>query len=140
MKDYKINGKIVEIILDNDKIIKVSKAWVDKAITNLNTDIEDVLLMWLEDNNYIDNEEQNDLDQKAKKAVKNFVKSNVEKKTTTREKKVNPTKENIIKVVAEALKPIANDINIENISKIITFSIENKQFKLDLTEKRVKKQ
>lgn len=140
MKDYKENGKVIEITLDNGKVVKVATDWVKKSMKALNTDIEDVLLMFLEDNDYLVNEELEELDNKAKKQVKNVVKSTTERKKVVRERKPNPTKENIIQVVANALKDIATDINIENVGKIITFKVDNKDFKLDLTEKRIKKQ
>jgi hypothetical protein len=96
--------------------------------------------MWLEDNDYLENEELEELDQKAKEnKPKNIAKSSTEKRKVVRERKPNPTKENIIQVVANALNGIATDINIENVGKIITFKVDNKDFKLDLTEKRVKK-
>ena len=140
MKDYKENGKVIEITLDNGKVVKVSTEWVNKSMKALNTDIEDVLLMFLEDNDYLENEELEELDKKAKEnKPKQVAKSSTERKKVVRERKANPTKENIIQVVASALKDIATDINIENVGKIITFKVDNKDFKLDLTEKRVKK-
>jgi len=140
MKEYKNNGRYYEITLDNDKKVKISSEWVDKSMKALNTDLEDVLLMWLEDNDYLENEELEELDQKAKEnKPKNIAKSSTEKRKVVRERKPNPTKENIIQVVANALNGIATDINIENVGKIITFKVDNKDFKLDLTEKRVKK-
>lgn len=140
MKDYKENGKVIEITLDNGKVVKVSTEWVNKSMKALNTDIEDVLLMFLEDNDYLENEELEELDKKAKEnKPKQIAKSSTERKKVVRERKANPTKENIIQVVASALKDIATDINIENVGKIITFKVDNKDFKLDLTEKRIKK-
>ena len=140
MREYKENGKVIEITLDNGKVVKVSTEWVNKSMKALQTDIEDVLLMWLEDNDYLENEELEELDKKAKEnKPKQNAKSSTERKRVVRERKPNPTKENIIQVVANALKDIATDINIENVGKIITFKVENKEFKLDLTEKRVKK-
>lgn len=140
MKDYKENGKVIEITLDNGKVVKVATDWVNKSMKALDTDIEDVLLMWLEDNDYLENEELEELDKKAKaNKPKQVVKSSTERKKVVRERKPNPTKENIIKLVANALNDIATDINIENVGKIITFKVDNKEFKLDLIEKRVKK-
>jgi hypothetical protein len=141
MKDYKEKDMLYEITLENDKVVKVSKKWVENTMEQLDTDLEDVLLMWLEDNDYLVNEDQQELDQVAKEnKVKVNAKEKVARKSTPRERKPNPTKENIIKVVAETLETIATDVNIENIGKIITFKVDNKEFKLDLTEKRVKKQ
>ena len=141
MKNYKENGKVIEITLDNGKVVKCSKMWVDKTMKSLNTDLEDVLLMFLEDNDYLVNEDLEELDKQAKSnKPKNVAKSSTERKKVVRERKPNPTKENIIQVVVNALQPIAENITIENVGKIITFRVDNKDFKIDLTEKRVPKQ
>ncbi len=143
MKDYKLNGKVYEITLENDKVVKVDKKWVDTSIEKLETDLEDVLLMYLEDNDYIVNEEQNDLDQIAKANVKIVAKSEKPKKKTQKERvvKENPTKELIISKLASALQEIDNilNVNVENKAKLITFSLNNEDFKLDLVQKRKEK-
>ena len=119
MLDYEIKTDIVEITLESGKKVKVAKKWVENSMKALETDIEDVLLMWLEDNDYLENEEQNELDSKAKKIVKNVVKSSTEKKTTTRTRKPNDTKRDIINIlhsaIAENLDPQASVENVENI-------------------------
>lgn len=145
MKDYKLNGKMYEITLDNDKVVKVDKKWVDTSIENLQTDLEDVLLMYLEDNDYITNDAQNDLDQSAKaNNVKVIVKSEKPKKKTQKERvvKENPTKELIISKLESALNEIENisNVNVENKAKLITFSLNNEDFKLDLVQKRKEKE
>lgn len=144
MKDYVLNGKVYEITLDNDKVVKVDKKWVDTSIENLQTDLEDVLLMYLEDNDYIVNDEQNDLDNSAKGSVKLVAKTEKPKKKTQRERvvKENPTKELIISKLTSALQEIDNisNVNIENKAKLITFSLNNEDFKLDLVQKRKEKQ
>lgn len=142
MKDYKINGKVIDITLDNGKIVKCSTEWVEKTMKNLETDIDDVLLMFLEDNDYLVNEEQDDLDKKAKGIVKSVVKSEkVEKKTQKeRTKKENPLKKKIIQKIFDLFVQDDDILNltIENETKVITFSLENKDFKIDLIEKRKK--
>lgn len=143
MKDYIVKEKWVEINLENGKQYKVDKKWVDTAIKNLDTDIEDVLLMWLEDNDILVNEEQDELDKQAKGKVKIVASAEDKtKKKTPKERvqKENPTKELIIQTIAKALETIeTTDIIIENKAKIITFSMNNEQFKIDLTQKRKEK-
>ena len=144
MKDYKLNGKMYEITLDNDKVVKVDKKWVDTSIENLQTDLEDVLLMYLEDNVYITNDAQNDLDQSAKEnGVKLVAKTEKPKKKTQKERvvKENPTKELIISKLVSALQEIDNisNVNVENKAKLITFTLNNEDFKLDLVQKRKEK-
>jgi hypothetical protein len=141
MKNYELNGNYYTITLDNDKKVKVAKKWVDTSIEKLDTDLEDVLLMWLEDNDYLVNEELEELDTKAKtNKVKLGATEKTERKKVVRERKPNPDKEYLVGCVAEFLEELnATDIKIENVGKIITFSYKNKQFKFDLTEKRTKK-
>ena len=143
MKDYIVKEKWVEIILENGKTIKVDRKWVEKSIKNLDTDIEDVLLMYLEDNEILVNEEQEELDKNAKGKVK-LVATNEEKakKKTPKERvqKENPTKELIIQTIAKALETLnTENIVIENKTKIITFAMNNEQFKVDLVQKRKEK-
>ncbi len=141
MKEYKVNGKVIEITLDNDKVVKCSTEWVEKSMKALNTDIEDVLLMFLEDNDYIVNEEQEELDKQAKGKVKLVANSEKPKKTPKeRVQKENPTKELIIQTIANALQNLdITDLNIENKAKLITFNYNNESFKVDLVQKRKEK-
>lgn len=144
MKDYKELGNITEIILDNDKVVKVSTKWVHDTCARLETDIEDVLLMYLEDNGYLENDAQNDLDKSAKEnGVKLVAKTEKPKKKTQRERvaKENPTKELIISKLVSALQEIDNisNVNVENKAKLITFTLNNEDFKLDLVQKRKEK-
>ena len=144
MKDYKELDKVYEITLENGKGVKVNKKWAQTSIENLQTDLEDVLLMYLEDNDYITNDAQNDLDQSAKaNNVKVIAKSEKPKKKTQKERvvKENPTKELIISKLVSALQEIDNisNVNVENKAKLITFSLNNEDFKLDLVQKRKEK-
>lgn len=143
MKDYVVKGNVVEITLDNDKVVKCSNAWVEKTMELLKTSAEDVMLMWLEDNGYIVNEEQEALDKQAKaNKVKLVAKEEKPKAKTPKERvqKENPTKELIIAKVAEMLQNLQVDnLNIENKAKLITFTLNGNDFKLDLVQKRAKK-
>lgn len=145
MKDYKLNGNVYELTLESDKVVKVGKKWVETSMKALDTDLEDTLLMWLEDNDYLNNEEQEELDNKAKA---NKVKLNatnekkvIKKTPKERVQKENPTKELIISTIAKALESLdVQDLTIENKAKLITFKLNNEDFKVDLIQKRKKKE
>ena len=140
MKNYTENANYFTIELENGKNVKIAKKWVDTACQKLDIDVDSALEMWLEDNDYLENEEQNELDKKAKEnKIKLGATEKTERKKVIRERKPNIVKENIIKNLENCVKSFATDVKVENVGKIITFSYENKQFKLDLTEKRVKK-
>lgn len=145
MKDYKVNGKVIEMTLENGKVVKCSTDWVNKSMKALGTDMEDVLLMWLEDNDYLENEEQEELNTKAKankiKLTATSEKKVVKKTPKERVQKENPTKELIIATIAKALENLdIKDLTIENKAKLITFSLNNEDFKVDLVQKRKKKE
>ena len=86
MKDFKENGKVIEITLDNNKKVKVMTEWVEKTMKALDTDKEDVLLMWLEDNGYLINEAQEELDKQAKGVVKVVAKAEKPKAKTQKDR------------------------------------------------------
>lgn len=142
MKDYKVNGKVIEMTLESGKVVKCSTDWAKKSMQVLNTDMEDVLLMWLEDNDYICNEEQEELDKVAKankvKVLATSEKRVVKKTAKERTQKAQPDKEYIINIISELLKDTADitNLNVENKAKLITFDYKGASFKLDLVQKR----
>lgn len=140
MKDYKLNGKVYELTLETGKVVKVGAEWVERTIKALDTDLEDVLLMWLEDEGYLVNEEQEELVEKSKQNKVKLVATDTIKKKTPKERvqKENPTKELIIQTIYNALQQIDNisSVNVENKAKLITFELNNEQFKVDLVQKR----
>lgn len=139
MKDYKLNGNVYEMTLENGKVVKCSAKWVETSIKALDTDLEDVLLMFLEDNGYLINEEQEELVNKSKEN-KVKVKADTDKKKTPRERvaKPQPEKEYLVGIIAEFLEDITgvSNLNIENKAKMITFSYKNANYSLDLVQKR----
>lgn len=137
MKDYKINGKYIEITLSTGKVVKCDRAWAEKSMKALDTDLEDVILMWLEDEGYIINEEQEELDKKAKGVVKPDASDKTKRKPREKTLKENPTKERIIAEIAKTLQSLGvSALKVENKAKLITFDYENESFKVDLIQKR----
>ena len=133
------------IVKVKNKEVKVPDEEIKNLMDKLELTEQEAIQTWLEDEGYEVNEEVERLTAKAKAngTTKINARANVENKKTTRERKANPVKEEIIQILANALKnsqnlPI-NAIKIENIGKIITFKVENREFKLDLIEKRQKK-
>ena len=129
----------------NGKILNIPDDFIQNAMKNLSIDEDEAIQLWLEDNDYEVNEEQMALDAKAKANIKvaNIVKARaVEpvKKKTQRErvKKEDPTKEGVIAALAKALPELANaeNVTIVNAGKLITFTIGEDTYKLDLVRQR----
>ena len=130
--------------LENGKIIRISEKTIENLMTQLGLDREDAIQVYLEDEGYEINEEQEELTKKAKdnRVTATIHKAEAKKKERKKvERKPNPDKEKIIAEMATFLKEFEdiNNVNIENIGKLITFEYMGKKFKLDLIETRVKK-
>lgn len=129
----------------NGKTLNIPDDFIQNAMKNLSIDEDEAIQLWLEDNDYEINEEQMALDAKAKANVKvaNIVKARAadsSKKKTQRErvKKEDPTKEGVIAALAKALPELANaeNVTIVNAGKLITFTIGEDTYKLDLVRQR----
>ena len=137
MEDFKINEKTIDIMLTSGKVVRCDRSWAEKTAKTLDTDLEDVLLMYLEDNDYIINEEQEELDKKAKGVVKPDASDKTKRKPREKVQKENPTKELIIAEIAKTLENLGvTALKIENKAKIITFNYVNESYKVDLIQKR----
>lgn len=129
----------------NGKNIKIPDEEIKKNMEILDLSQEEAIQLYLEDEGYLENEEQENLCKKAKDSgimsTIHGAKSDKPKAKVERERKENPTKERIIAEMGKFLCQLdgISNINITNIGKIIEFECENKHFKLDLIQKREKK-
>jgi antitoxin component of MazEF toxin-antitoxin module len=129
----------------NGKTIKIPDKEIEKSMKNLELTKDEAIEMWLEDEGYLDNDEQIELDKKAKDskitATIHQAKDITQKKTQKeRCHKENPTKEMVIAEIANLLPKFAENIEIVNKGKLITFTIGNDNFKLDLIQTRKPKE
>ena len=142
MEKFEINGKVVVITLDNGKVVKASTEYLENMVKNLNIDMEEAVLTWLEDEEYLINEEQEELNKATKGTrIGNIVGAREEDKSVKkapkeRVQKENPTKEMIIAEIAKILPNFATNIKVENKGKLISFNIGEDAFKIDLVQKR----
>lgn len=133
---YKLNEKKEVRIPDND---------IKRLVNTMKINEEEAIQIWLEDEGYLINEEQEALVQKAKENKSHKI-AKAERKApivlkNKKEKvvKENPTKEMVIAEIAKILPNFATDIKVENKAKLITFKIGDEEFKIDLVQKRKKK-
>ena len=141
MKEYIVKGNAIEVTLDDGRIVKVAAKYIERMVDKLEIDEEEAILTWLEDEEYLTNDEQDELTEQAKenKSVKIIdAKADKPEKKTQKERtrKENPTKEMVIAKIAEMLPEFAKNVVIENKGKLITFTIGEDEFKIDLVQKR----
>ncbi len=127
--------------MKNNKDIKIPKNYIEQAMKSLDITEEEAIQMYLEDEGIKINEEQERL---CKLAKENKVGAKADKKprkSVERKPKENPIKEQIIKEIYQILAK-NNDycqILVTNPTKTIDFSIENRNFTINLIEHRQKK-
>lgn len=132
--------------LKGGKRVNIPDSEIRNSMVMLNLSRDEAIQMWLEDEGYEVNAEQEALCQKAKDnritATIHQAKNEVKQKTQReRVKKPDPTKEGIISAVAELLPTLnAENVVIENAGKIVTFTIGNDRYKLDLIRQRPPKE
>lgn len=128
----------------NGKNIKIPDNELESIQKGLQVTKEEAIQIYLEDNEYLENTEQVALDKKAKDnkitATIHKAQSGKERKKTTRERKPDIEKEQIIKDLKEFLTEKGmKKVEITNKSKIIEFNIGENHYKLDLIKTRAKK-
>jgi hypothetical protein len=128
--------------LENGKYVNIPEDEIECNMKLVNSR-EEAIQIWLEDNEYIVNEEQEILCQKAKDNRITATIHDAKDVDTPKKREVvrkeNPTKEMIISKVADLLKELADDVVIENAAKIVTFNLDGNSYKLDLIQRRAKK-
>lgn len=138
----KINNQY-KITLDNNKVIFAQANYIDTQARLLNDTIENIIDMFLFDNDYISNTQVEELTQKAKdNKIKNVVASEKKKNRKPRQLKENHDKIFIIEKISELLQSLESVSNatVVNKGKIIEFTINGNNYKIDLVQHRNKKE
>lgn len=118
--------------LANGKTINIPTAEIEKSMKNLELTKEEAIQMWLEDEGYEENAEQQALEEKGK-AVKVSGKAEERKPRKPRERKPNMEKRELIDLLAQFL--INRDITdavVSNPEKTIDFSVGENHYSFSL--------
>ena len=119
---------------------------IDKLMETMDISLAEAAELWLSDHEKVENEEVEKL---TKKASKNRITDTIhdakgeKKERKPREKKENPVKKMIIEAIYDILAcQVADDncIFIRNSEKYIDFTIDGRNFTVNLVEHRPKKE
>ena len=135
--------------LPNGKNINIPDAEIEKCMKFLDLSKEEAIEMWLEDEGYLENEEQEALVKKAKDSgiLHTIHGARADKKETKKQAprtvKVSDEKKELFAEIVANLECFAEETNgkvrVEKENKLIIFEINEKTFKIDLIEQRAKK-
>ena len=126
--------------LPNGKNVNIPDKEIEKNMKLLEISKEEAVEMWLEDEGYLDNEEQNELDEKAKKVKIDHGASAIDKtekkEKKPREIKVSDEKQALFGEIVEKLAENDRNYEILKENKLICVKIGEKTFKIALIEQR----
>lgn len=110
--------------------------------TTLGLSQEEAIQVYLEDEGILENAEQEALEKKARDnritaTIHQARKDSANKSQSERVRKADPTKEEVITTIADALTAMgATEVTVVNKGKLITFKIGADTFKVDLIRQR----
>ena len=134
-------SKYIEYELEENQIIKIPRDEVERLmdLPDVKT-IDDACWIWCEDNDYVINPEQAELDRQAREsritATIHQARADNKKPRKKVERKPDETKESLISGLAEYLSELVDNVKVVNIGKLIEFEFKGEQYKLDLIRKR----
>lgn len=130
--------------LENGKVINIPDSEIKAHMKNLDLTEDEAIQLYLEDEGYLDNEELEELDSKAKK-VKIQHGASATEKTEKKEKKprtvkISDEKQGLFYNIYHFLLDTYDEsVEIVKENKLLTLKIGEKTFKVDLIEQRPKK-
>lgn len=131
--------------LDNGKTANIPDNEIEKNMELLELTKEEAIQLWLEDNEYLENEEQAELDARAKKVKINHGAGAAERKKSDKPRtvKISDEKKALFSKLSYYLNEFCeeNDANctILKENKLIGLQFGGKTFKIDIIETRQKK-
>jgi len=131
--------------LENGKVVNIKEEELEKLMKGLDVSREEAIDIWLEDNEYQVNEEQEELDAKASKVkIKHEASADTpkEKKKVVTHKTSDEKKELFQTILTNLNRCIGvedENITVLKENKLIEVKLGDKVFKVDLIETRPKK-
>jgi hypothetical protein len=124
----------------NGKSINIPDAELKKSMKILGMTKEEAIEMWLEDEGYLDNEEQIELGKRAKEnkitATIHGASATDKKQSKPKTVKVSDEKQKLFNEIRANLENIYDSVEILKENKLIQVKIGEKVFKIDLIEQR----
>ena len=127
--------------LSNGKTVNIPDKEIENSMRALELTREEAIQMWLEDNDYEVNEEQEELDNKAKKVKIQHGASAIDKSEQKEKKprvvKISDEKQALFSEIYSHLTEVfGENVEIVKENKLLTVKIAQKTFKIDLIEQR----
>ena len=124
----------------NGKMLNIPDEEIAKAMKNLDLSKEEAIEMWLEDEGYLENEEQENLCKLAKEnkitATIHNASEGKKRQSKPRTVKISDEKQKLFNEILENLYKYNENVEVLKENKLIQVKIGEKVFKIDLIEQR----
>lgn len=129
---------IVEL---NGKRITINDNEINASMKALEITREEAINLWLADNDYISDEEQEELDRNAKKVkINHGAGDTAKRKSVPKTVKVSDEKQALFgEIYMNLYEKFGNNVEIAKENKLLLVHQGEKTFKIDLIEMRIKK-
>ena len=133
--------KYIEYELDENVFVNIPREEIERMMKGLGVTEDDACWIWCEDNGKIVNEEQEELDKKAKESRITATIHQARAETTKERKKVERKPDQVKDSLVESLKAFLIEQGFENVAitkvgKLVEFDCGGEHFKLDLIRQR----
>lgn len=134
--------KYINYELDENQFVKIPQDEIDRIMKGLGVSEDDACWIWCEDNGKIDNEEQNELDKRAKDNRITATIHQARAETTKVRKKIERKPDQVKDELVENLKAFLieqcfmENVAITKVGKLVEFDCGGEHFKLDLIRQR----
>ena len=134
--------KYIKYELDENVFVNIPREEIERMMKGLGVTEDDACWIWCEDNGKIDNDEQNELDKKAKENRITATIHQARAETTKERKKVERKPDQVKDELVENLKTFLieqcfmENVTITKVGKLVEFDCGGEHFKLDLIRQR----
>ena len=129
--------------LENNRTVSIPDTEITHLMNSLDISEAEAIELWLDDNDYTENEEQEALDRKAKKAGVGLVVKDVDKPKKDRKPrtcKVSDEKQLLFNAIHEFLNTFTSEnggnVTILTENKMFSVNLGDKSFKINITQDR----
>ena len=129
--------------LDNGKSVNIPNTEIEKLMSSLELSEKDAIDLWLCDHDYEEDEEQEELDEKASKVkISHEITQKKEKKERKPPKKVVSSEKQTLfnEILANLTENYGENVKILTENKLISIEINGITFKIDIIQQRPPKQ
>lgn len=134
--------KYIKYELDENVFVNIPREEIERMMKGLGVTEDDACWIWCEDNGKIVNEEQEELDKRAKESRITATIHQARAETTKERKKVERKPDQVKDELVENLKAFLieqcfmENVTITKVGKLIEFDCGGEHFKLDLIRQR----